>query len=54
MTYKELWKKQNPDKNFDTAGCRDYEFSELLQVSKNCDDKRCTSCWDEECEKEEE
>jgi|GEM_PF-4331405 len=53
MTYKKLWKQQHPDKNFDSAGCRDKEFPELLQLSKNCDDKRCSQCWNEECREEE-
>lgn len=50
MTYKDFWKKQHPDKTFDKAGCRDYEFPELLQISKNCDDKRCCDCWNEKKE----
>jgi hypothetical protein len=44
MTYKELWIKQNPNKDFETAKCRDIEFN----LTTNCGNKRCKKCWDEE------
>lgn len=48
MSYKELWIKLHPHKDFGIAKCRDLEFPGKLR--KPCAGKRCKDCWNEKYE----